>query len=442
VEGLRSHKAMDIVPVCDLVGTELKKIMNGNTQWPIKAASHTCGGGSCAALLLAVLSWTAWAPDAGALGVRVPNQDASAIARGNAFVATADNPAAIYYNPAGITQLEGHNLQLGSLVYLGIYGTYDSPTHARTENTPQALLVPSLNYVFTPTNFPLSFGFGVYEPFGFRVEWPNHAPFRQEGTDATLNYVTLNPVVAWKIVPALSISVGPTFNYSQFDVTQGVTPDPNMPPGNRFHFKDDNWGYGFNAGLLWQPLAQWSFGASYRSSTRLNYQGNASLQPSPPLPALGSSSLKVDFPQVVIGGVSYRPNTNWNIEVDVDWTDWSSFKEFAIQKVPAQTLDWRSSFMYEIGVTRYLRKGYYLSAGYFYSVDSTSDEHYTPLVPDSDLHIASVGGGFRGLHWSWALAFQAIFGESHFVNHAADPNVDGRYQIFTPTLSLSLGYHF
>ena len=59
-------------------------------------------------------------PDAAALGSRIPNQDAAAIARGNAFVATADNPAAIYYNPAGITQLEGHNFQLGSLFILRV----------------------------------------------------------------------------------------------------------------------------------------------------------------------------------------------------------------------------------------------------------------------------------------------------------------------------------
>src|ERR1043166_4392819 len=61
------------------------------------------------------------------LGSRIPNQDAEAIARGNAFVATADNPSAMYYNPAGITQLEGQNFQVGSLFYLNIYADYVSP---------------------------------------------------------------------------------------------------------------------------------------------------------------------------------------------------------------------------------------------------------------------------------------------------------------------------
>ena len=45
-----------------------------------------------------------------AIGFLVPNQDAEAIARGNAFAATADNPSAIFYNPAGISQLKGQNI--------------------------------------------------------------------------------------------------------------------------------------------------------------------------------------------------------------------------------------------------------------------------------------------------------------------------------------------
>ena len=48
-----------------------------------------------------------------AVGFRLPNQDPEAIARGDAFAATADNPSAIYYNPSGITQMPGMNLRVG-----------------------------------------------------------------------------------------------------------------------------------------------------------------------------------------------------------------------------------------------------------------------------------------------------------------------------------------
>ena len=45
--------------------------------------------------------------------LRLPNQDPEAIARGNAFAATANDPAAIYYNPAGITQIQGQQASGG-----------------------------------------------------------------------------------------------------------------------------------------------------------------------------------------------------------------------------------------------------------------------------------------------------------------------------------------
>jgi long-chain fatty acid transport protein len=41
------------------------------------------------------------------LGFRIADQNAEATARGNAFTATADNPSAVFYNPAGITELSG-----------------------------------------------------------------------------------------------------------------------------------------------------------------------------------------------------------------------------------------------------------------------------------------------------------------------------------------------
>src|SRR5215831_75677 len=115
------------------------------------------------------------------IGSRIPNQDAEAIGRGNAFVATADNPAALYYNPAGITQLEGHNLLAGALFYMDVNTDYESPSGQRVENERKILPVPHFDYVYTPEGQPFSFGLGVYAPFGLGMEWPDTAPFRSAG---------------------------------------------------------------------------------------------------------------------------------------------------------------------------------------------------------------------------------------------------------------------
>ena len=125
-------------------------------------------------LLCLITVWTLVETNSPGLGSRIPNQDASAIARGNAFAATADNPSAIYYNPAGISQLEGHNVQLGSLFYLNIYADHQNAgTGVEVNNEEEITPVPSFHYVFSPTNSQWSFGMGFYAPFGLGMKWPD-----------------------------------------------------------------------------------------------------------------------------------------------------------------------------------------------------------------------------------------------------------------------------
>src|SRR2546425_2167260 len=111
-----------------------------------------------------------------ALGIRVPDQDAEAIVRGNAFVATADNPSAIYYNPAGITQLEGHNFRVGA--YVIALGSEFTGRGLQVDTKDDIQPVPEFYSTYTPKNSPLSFGFGSYSPYGLNLEWPDSAGFR------------------------------------------------------------------------------------------------------------------------------------------------------------------------------------------------------------------------------------------------------------------------
>src|SRR3954451_16152566 len=91
-----------------------------------------------------------------ALGIRVFDHDAFATARGDAFVATADNPSAIYYNPAGITQLEGQNAR-GSLNVVSVDSQFSSRSTRDISTRDQFMPLPGAFYTYSPTNSPLSF---------------------------------------------------------------------------------------------------------------------------------------------------------------------------------------------------------------------------------------------------------------------------------------------
>jgi long-chain fatty acid transport protein len=414
--------------------------MNGAERQAVLTSHGRAVGMACLALLLC--------HHAAGVGFRLPTQDPEAMARGNAFVATADNPSAIYYNPAGITQLPGQSVDAGIYaVSSGVKYEDGKGDTARTDPTLQP--VPQFYYVNSLTNLPLSFGLGVYAPYGLSVDWGNNNPFRTLAIKGSLLYATINPVCAWQIRPGLSVAAGPTINYSKATFERGITP---APATDDFRFVGDDVAYGFNAGILWQPLDQWAFGVSYRYQTDLNYGGHSDI--SPYVPGSSPTSAEIPFPQFAIGGISFRPTTNWNIEFDLDWTDFAADKQIVFKGTAMgdQTflLNYRSSFMYEFGVTRKLPKGYFVSVGYFYSENSSPDANFNPIVPDSDLHLGSIGFGHKGRCWDWAAAYHFGYNPGRTVSGSQSsptPNpfgqtADGTYRAFNQGISASIVLKF
>lgn len=382
-------------------------------------------------------------------GYRLPDQDAEATARGEAFAATADSPSAIYYNPAGIAQLPGMNVKAG--VYaISLDTTFNSPSGGSYDTKSALNAAPQAFFTYGLDSLPLSFGLGFYAPYGLGVEWPQDTGFRSIALKTDLTYLSLNPVVAWRILTNLSVAIGPTFNYSQIEITQGVTPFPN---NDESILKGDAWAYGFNAGILWQPIPQLSFGINYRSKTTMDYGGNTRINFVIPPPGFPSqlemdSHASLPFPQNAVVGVSYRPTPKWNFEFDADWTDWDQVKTVNVEQAIPTTfvLNYKSSFYYEFGVTRYLKGGWQISGGYIFNENSVPDSTFSPLVPDQDRHFFSVGGGYRGKHFSFNAAYQFGYGPSRTVVGSAPSAVgqsaDGQYEYFSNAFALSAGWQF
>ena len=417
-------------------------------------------------LLFGFMVWSARNVKANGFGL--PDQDAFATARGEAFVATADNASAIYYNPAGIAQLAGNNLRGG------IDSVYYEPNYQPPGGKPNTgqtyyssdnfAFLPQLFYTYTPKDAPYSFGLGIYAPYGGKMNWPQNTGFRSLAISGSLKYITMNPVVAVKLLPSLSVAAGAMVNYGKIDMYQGLL--PSAPRGvNFFDFAGHGWSFGYNAGILWQPLSQLSFGATFRSAARLNFQGNTDFELNPGpynSPAQRDASAQFTFPLTTVFGVSYRPTQKWNIELDANYTDWRSFGTVMIeqsspvnnplnQQIPVN-LDWQASWMYELGATRYFDNGWHVSAGYVFNQNSVPNTYYAPLAADLDRNFLSLGIGYNGKHVALDIAYQAGFAFSHNVT-GSNPSIDaiketnlgnanGTYGFSSQAIFVSAGIHF
>jgi len=401
---------------------------------------------------------------ASANGFRLPDQDAFATARGEAFVATADNPSAVFYNPAGITQLEGNNIRGG------LYGIYldrsfsppgTAPNHGHTyDNLDNYAAAPQLFYTYTPTNLPLSFGLGVYAPFGGVSSWPQNTGFRSVAIDGSLTYLTINPVVAYKVLPSLSIAAGMMVNYADLEMSQGLLKNQ-LPSTNFFRFTGDGWSVGYNLGALWQPHEEISIGATFRSSASVTLDGQTRYEKLP-FVSRTNQSAKTDFefPMTVTVGLSYRPTPKWNLEFDADYTDWSSFGKTSIHQSSTSpgvakdislTLDWQASWMYEFGVTRYFAHGWHASAGFVFNENSVPNAYYSPLAADMDRYVFSAGTGYKGRHFNFDVAYQCAYGPTHTVTGSQPSSVpatstgqtaNGSYDFISHAVIVSAGWHF
>jgi long-chain fatty acid transport protein len=398
-------------------------------------------------------------------GFRIPDQDAFATARGEAFVATADNSSAIYYNPAGLTQLEGQNLR-GGVYGLYLDPRYTSPSTGQTfDNEKNLHAVPQLFYSWTLDSLPLALGLGIYSAYGLSSGWDQNTGFRTVATEGAITSYTINPTVAWRILPNLSLGAGLRANYGEADLQQGLV-WPNQAY-DQFRFKGDGWALGYDVGVLWKPIEKVSLGAAFKSTTSFNFAGNTEYYNNvayPPgvgvVPAFPSQSsdanASFEFPLNVVCGISYRPTTNWNFEFNADYTDWSSLGTVTIKQVSGfgglisqdvpLVLNWQPSWYYEFGATRYLGDGWSVSAGYIYNENSVPDATYNPLVADLNRHFISVGTGHKGKHFSFDVAYQFGFGPTRTVTGSA-PSItgqtaDGQYEFFSQAVFLTAAWHF
>ena len=399
-------------------------------------------------LCLAFVPSAAWG-----LGTRIADQNPEATARGNAFTATADNPSAIYYNPAGITQLDGTRVLVGAYaISLKAKVSLDEGEHRSFSSTNTELqYAPQSFLTWKHEKSPVALGIGVYAPFGFALDYPDDTPFRALAHKGKIEYLTVNPVFALKLTRDLSIGLGAMVNYGKAELEQGV-----LAKGDQFRFEGDGVDYGFNAGLLWTPYRMHRFGLNYRSETTMDFDGHSRLQydgftvPTPfgPFPVAGvdrreAASAEFIFPQNLVLGYAFTPTEDWNFEFNLDWTDWDSLNTVTLRQKSGDVLlpfNWRSSFFYEFGVTKKFAHGLRASAGYIYSENSVPNESFNPTVPDSDRHIFSVGLGQQLASFSWDLAYQYTHGPERRIDQGTA--ADGTYRFDSHAVTISVGYHF
>jgi len=361
---------------------------------------------------------------ASAQAPRIQGQGAAASAMSNAFAAQADDPSALHYNPAGMTQLQGLQLMAGAMISGGVTN-FTSPTGVTAtgdRNGSAAWPPPAHTYITANLKDlgltalgDLSAGIGLTVPFGSLTRWPNDGPSRTAATFGTLPLLDIKPTLAYKATENLSLGLGADIYTFSGLVGEGhiekqsVWPGGlGIPAGSKVELSGKDTAAGFNASLLYtalrnedgKPLA--NIGIVYRSQSTLHLSGALLANGA----TVSDARATLVLPQVITGAIAIWPvRTNereWKLEMDIDYVGWKSVRNLDLTLANgvtiAQPQNWRSTYAVMLGTEyKWLSLGSLpnwvvaLRAGYTNQQNQMPDVTYDPGIPSSDLHV--VGGG-------------------------------------------------
>jgi long-chain fatty acid transport protein len=404
-------------------------------------------------------------------GFAIFTQGASSLGQAAATVAHNEEPSAIFFNPALISQIPGSQIEIGTtLIYPS--RTFTSAVDGTKKDGDSRIFFPSTLYFTTELNEQIHFGLGLFSPFGLGTRWPDDWEGRYLATDSEIRTFTANPVISWRVLPNLSVAAG--VNFLWLDATlkrklpttliaagltdAGLLPDVGQLPDSGQKFSGDGTGVGYNAGIHFAVSEALALGVSYRSSISVDIDGKATFSDVPfflaeLFPATGART-KIKLPQQVFAGIAYQFSDRLTVETGVRWEDWSSFRELAIsldEPVLGETAlrepkNWRDTYAVNVGGKYRMTDRSTLLAGYLYGKDPIPDNTFEPSVPDADTHLFTIGTEIDFSRVTLALSYGFQLLESrekrNLVGAEIGAPANGKYESELHLAAVSLAYRF
>jgi long-chain fatty acid transport protein len=419
-------------------------------------------------LTLFVVALLAFTPAARGAGFLIYEHGAAAQAMAGAFTSIANNPSAIWHNPAGLAWVDGTQLMLGA--------TFIVPVGSVTMPNLGGLKYKQENQVFYPPNVYITHkfsdrvtaGIGFMAPFGLGTKWPNSNndfPLRYAGVSNDMKTFFINPTIAFKLTDKLSLGVGVSYIFSSLELNQ-VLPAPVLNPALPMFdipvaMKTTGTSFNWNAGILYREKT-FSLGLSYRSHFNIKYDGDATLSTEftpdpykPFIPTSGTVTTTFKFPDIMTVGISFNLTQKLIWSVDFHEYFWKRYDAYTIEftsaagQVPLEKEPlWKNSYCLRTGFQYQASERLALRAGAAYDRTPQPLADMDPNLPDANRMFFTVGLGYKigklMLDFAYHFeTFQTRTSDNGFVLGPSEPNLAaGTYKTQAHLLGINLGYKF
>ncbi|MBW2510537.1 MAG: outer membrane protein transport protein, partial [Deltaproteobacteria bacterium] len=326
--------------------------------------------------------------------------DMGSASAGRAALAMDASTASV--NPAGMTRLDRSQLLAGfQMLYVDTKFDTDFAQFGGGDGGNAGGWVPAASFSYVHKVSPdLSVGVSVGSFFGLGLDYGKSWAGRYYVQEADFLTIGVNPGIGYRVNQQLSIGAGVSAVNSRLYQKTAIRNLPTLqnpnPDDGQLKLEDDDWGFGYNLGVLYEPNQVSRFGLTYRSEIDLEYKDTASLK-GLQLPLSGIANIvglvgsqldmEMNLPQAVMLSAYHRLTERLAILGNIGWQEWSSFGESSLSLSSEETKDlnldrdFDDTWHFALGFQYQIDDPWLLSVGIAYDESPVSDSNRTPDMP-------------------------------------------------------------
>ena len=327
-------------------------------------------------------------------GFQLNEHGARALAMGGAFTAVANDPSAIYWNGAGLAQLSGTHIMLGTSLIApqsSFRGVYPDITRYNAKNL---VFFPTHLFATHAFNEKWSVGLGFTTPFGLGTEWDDNWVGKYLAIKTTLMTFTFSPVVTYAPIKQIALSAGFVYSFANVEITRKTQLSTILAQDAFVDLNgDDSFAYGFNFGLMIKPVDYLSIGASYHSEVKYDFKGTAKTTGPAQFASLlpnGDITANLTTPQNIAVGVAVDITKQLKVSADYQFVGWSSYDVLAVDFADpkfediASPRNYKDSYIVRLGAGYQLNEQVNLMGGIYFDKNPVSSAYLNPTLPEAD----------------------------------------------------------